>query len=74
MPGKPRREDGDRPFKKPPFKRAEGGEGDARPPFKKKPWAPKADGAHAGGDKPYAKKPFKPKPGFKKAGFKGKAN
>jgi ATP-dependent RNA helicase DeaD len=72
--GKPRREDGDRPFKKPPFKRVEGGEGDARPPFKKKPWAPKADGAHAGGDKPYAKKPFKPKPGFKKAGFKGKAN
>lgn len=72
--GKPRREDGERPFRKPPFKRAEGGEGDARPPFKKKPWAPKADGAHAGGDKPYAKKPFKPKPGFKKTGFKGKAN
>lgn len=72
--GKPRREDGERPFRKPPFKRAEGGEGDARPPFKKKPWAPKADGAHAGGDKPYVKKPFKPKPGFKKTGFKGKAN
>ena len=71
--GKPR-EDGDRPFKKTSYKRAEGGEGDARPPFKKKPWAPKADGAHAGGEKPYAKKPFKPKPGFKKAGFKGKAN
>ncbi len=72
--GKPRREDGERPFRKPPFKRAEAGEGDARPPFKKKPWAPKADGAHAGGDKPYVKKPFKPKPGFKKTGFKGKAN
>ncbi len=72
----PRREDGDRPFKKPPFKRAEGGEGDARPPFKKKPWTPKADGArsNAAGDKPFAKKPFKPKPGFKKGGFKGKAN
>ena len=72
--GKPRREDGDRPFKKPPFKR-EGGEGEARPPFKKKPYAPKADGArsNAAGDKPYAKKPFKPKPGFKKGGFKGKA-
>jgi len=71
----PRREDGDRPFKKPPFKRAEGGEGDARPPFKKKPYAPKADGArsNATGDKPFAKKPFKPKPGFKKGGFKGKA-
>ena len=72
--GKPRREDGDRPFKKAPFKRAEGGEGDARPPFKKKPYAPKADGArsNAAGDKPFAKKPFKPKPGFKKGGFKGK--
>ena len=74
--GKPRREDGDRPFKKPPFKRAEGGEGDARPPYKKKPYAPKADGArsNAAGDKPFAKKPFKPKPGFKKGGFKGKAS
>jgi len=74
--GKPR-EDGDRPFKKTPYKRADGGEGDARPPFKKKPWAPKADGganprSNASGDKPYAKKPFKAKPGFKKDGFKGK--
>jgi len=72
--GKPR-EDGDRPFKKTPYKRAEGGEGDARPPFKKKPWAPKTDGAanprsNAAGDKPFAKKPFKAKPGFKKDGFK----
>ena len=52
------------------------GEGE-RPPFKKKPWAPKADGganprSNAYGDKPYAKKPFKAKPGFKKDGFKGK--
>jgi ATP-dependent RNA helicase DeaD len=77
--GKPRREDGDRPFKKTPYKRADGGEGDARPPFKKKPWAPKADAggenprSNAAGDKPFAKKPFKAKPGFKKAGFKPKA-
>src|SRR3990167_323688 len=60
--GKPRREDGDRPFKKTPYKRADGGEGDARPPFKKKPWAPKADAggenprSNAAGDKPFAKK------------------
>ncbi|KAK0350573.1 hypothetical protein LTR94_028480, partial [Friedmanniomyces endolithicus] len=65
------RDEGDRPARKPGFKRAEGGEGDARPPFKKKPWAPKADGAE-GGAKSFAKKPFKPKPGFKKGGFKGK--
>jgi len=74
--GKPR-EDGDRPFKKTPYKRADGGEGEARPPFKKKPWAPKNDGganprSNAAGDKPYAKKPFKAKPSFKKDGFKGK--
>ena len=70
--GKPR-EDGDRPFKKTPYKRADGGEGDARPPFKKKPWAPKADGGKPVGDKPFAKKPFKAKPGFKKDGFKGRS-
>ncbi len=70
--GKSNREDGDRPFKKTPYKRAEG-EGDARPPFKKKPWAPKAaEGGKPAGDKPFAKKPFKAKPGFKKDGFKGK--
>ena len=62
------RDGAERPYKKP-FKRAEGGEGDARPPFKKKPWAPKADGGEAGA-KPFAKKPFKAKPGFKKSGFK----
>ena len=71
--GKPNRDDGDRPFKKTPYKRAEGGEGDARPPFKKKPWALKAaEGGKPAGDKPFAKKPFKAKPGFKKDGFKGK--
>jgi ATP-dependent RNA helicase DeaD len=76
--GKPNRDEGDRPFKKTPYKRADGGEGDARPPFKKKPWAPKSDSgganprSNAVGDKPFAKKPFKAKPGFKKEGFKGK--
>ncbi|MFN7108182.1 MAG: DbpA RNA binding domain-containing protein, partial [Brevundimonas sp.] len=72
--GKPRREEGDRPFKKTPYKRADGG--DARPAFKK-PWAPKADGggnprSNAAADKPFAKKAFQGKPNFKKDGFKGK--
>ena len=76
--GGPRREDGERPFKKPYAKRAEGVEGDTRPPFKKKPWAPHsgkpgAEGGRPVGDKPFVKKPFKPKAGFKKGGFKGKA-
>jgi len=69
--GGPRRDDGERPFRKPFVKRAEGGEGEARPPFKKKPWAPKADAGEAGRPSA-AKKPFKPKPGFKKGGFKKK--
>jgi ATP-dependent RNA helicase DeaD len=72
--GKPNRDEGDRPFKKTPYKRADGG--DARPAFKK-PWAPKADGggnprSNAAADKPFAKKAFQGKPNFKKDGFKGK--
>jgi ATP-dependent RNA helicase DeaD len=70
--GGPRRDDAERPFRKPFVKRAEGGEGEVRPPFKKKPWAPKADTGGEAGRPSAAKKPFKPKPGFKKGGFKKK--
>ncbi len=73
-----RREDGDRPFAKKPFRRDEGGESGERPAFKKKPWAPRTEGERTeGGKPPFAKgpgarKPFKPKgdfkPGFKPGG------
>ena len=76
--GRNRREDGDRPYAKKPFRRDEGGEGGERPAFKKKPWAPRAEGERSeGGKPPFAKgpgarKPFKPKgdfkPGFKPGG------
>lgn len=83
----PRRDDREGGYQKPAFRRSEGGEGDSRPPFKKKPWAPKGEfaGGEGAGKPPFAKKPFKAKPsaaggkpggfkegGFKKAGFKAK--
>ena len=68
-----RREDGDRPYAKKPFRREEGGdrpafakkpwqprenEGGERPSFDKKPWAPRAEG----GDRPpFEKKPWAPR-------------
>jgi ATP-dependent RNA helicase DeaD len=70
-----------RPYAKKPFRRDE--DGQARPPFKKKPWSPEGDaGRSADGEHPFKKKPYAPRTdaalgegGFnKKPGFKDKGD
>lgn len=70
-----------RPYAKKPFRRDE--DGQARPPFKKKPWSPEGDaGRSADGERPFKKKPYAPRAdaapgegGFnKKPGFKDKGD